>query len=116
MQTWALLKNGQIQEEKHFSEEDIETNGKAYVLECFLDDENEEYLTDKGEWTDDGFVWFIGEDDYAVQKLRREPVHSFSVSGYEAIERTVTPANKSSGRVYLPNAWIGKRVMIVRLE
>lgn len=42
--------------------------------------------------------------------------HDFSISGYEAIERTVTSANKSSGRIYLPNAWIGKRVMVVRLE
>lgn len=44
------------------------------------------------------------------------PVQQFAINGYEAIERTVTPANKSSGRIYLPNAWIGKRVMVVRLE
>jgi hypothetical protein len=57
-----------------------------------------------------GLVWLL----YA--EFTREHVQLFSISGYEAIERTVTPANKSSGRVYLPNAWIGKRVMIVRLE
>lgn len=58
----------------------------------------------------DGLSWLL----YA--EFVRGPTHIFSISGYEALERTVTPANKSAGRVYLPVSWIGKRVMVVRLE
>ncbi len=36
----------------------------------------------------------------------------FEVFGEEMVEKTVTQSNKS-GRVYLPQDWIGKRVKVI---
>ena len=47
--------------------------------------------------------------------MRREAKDSFQIRGYEVIEKTVTSAG-SSGKIYLPVAWIGKRVKVVRIE
>lgn len=40
----------------------------------------------------------------------------FKVQGYEAVEKVVKPHSKTSGRVYLPFPWIGKRIIIVRKD
>lgn len=37
------------------------------------------------------------------------------VDGYEMLEKTVR-SQGTSGRVYLPVSWIGKRVKVVRIE
>ena len=39
----------------------------------------------------------------------------FHVRGYELIIKRVTDAT-TTGKVYLPKDWIGKRVKIVRME
>lgn len=36
--------------------------------------------------------------------------------GAEVIEKIVKPSGATSGRVYLPPGWIGKKVKIVRLD
>jgi putative transposon-encoded protein len=47
--------------------------------------------------------------------LRREAKDSYNIRGYEVIEKTVTSAG-TSGKIYLPVTWIGKRVKVVRIE
>jgi len=44
-----------------------------------------------------------------------DKIHEFNIKGYEAIEKTVRSGNTSS-RINLPADWIGKKVMVVRLE
>ncbi|MCK9592969.1 MAG: DUF2080 family transposase-associated protein [Methanoregula sp.] len=45
-----------------------------------------------------------------------EKTTALSVEGYEMIEKTVMPQGATSGRVYVPKAWIGKKVKIIRTE
>lgn len=42
----------------------------------------------------------------------------FQVEGYEMFRRTVIPmsSNRSTGRIYLPARYVGKRVAIVVLD
>lgn len=47
---------------------------------------------------------------------RRQDAHTFCISGYQAIEKTVTPGSQTSSRVYVPRAWEGRRVMVVLLD
>jgi hypothetical protein len=42
--------------------------------------------------------------------------HAFCVRGFEAIEKVPTAGSKTSARVYVPLSWMGKRVLIIRLE
>jgi len=39
----------------------------------------------------------------------------FNVKGYELIIKRVTNA-KTTGKIYLPKDWIGKRVKVIRME
>lgn len=39
---------------------------------------------------------------------------SFQFEGFELIEKTVKQSG-NSGRVYLPNTWIGSKVKIIRI-
>ena len=39
----------------------------------------------------------------------------FQVWGYELIIKRVTDA-KTTGKIYLPKEWIGKRVKVIRME
>lgn len=54
-------------------------------------------------------------EDALINGVRNDP-HSFTIKGYQAIEKTVTPGSQTSSRVYVPKGWEGKRVMIVLLE
>jgi putative transposon-encoded protein len=40
---------------------------------------------------------------------------TISLKGYDSIDRTVKTA-QISGRVFVPKAWIGKRVKVILLE
>lgn len=40
---------------------------------------------------------------------------NIELNGYEALEKVVT-ASGNSGRVYVPEGWIGKRVKLILLE
>jgi len=42
--------------------------------------------------------------------------HKFEIEGFELVEKTVADDKSSSGRVYVPKSWAGKKVSIVRLE
>src|SRR2546428_12470814 len=58
------------------------------------------------------------EDAYAdggpeMARVRRES--KFEVFGQEMLEKVVAKSG-SSGRVYLPPDWIGKRVKVIRVE
>lgn len=44
-----------------------------------------------------------------------EHLISIQMEGYEVIEKEVKPSG-NSGRVYLPNDWIGGKVKIVRIS
>lgn len=42
--------------------------------------------------------------------------HEFTIKGFQAIEKVVTPGSQTSSRVYVPRAWEGRRVMVVLLD
>jgi len=44
-----------------------------------------------------------------------ESLDEYKVRGYEVMIKVVKPAG-SSGKVYLPVGWIGKRVKIIRID
>jgi len=48
-------------------------------------------------------------------RKKKEEKDLFQVWGYELIIKRVTDA-KSTGKVYLPKSWIGKRVKIIRID
>ena len=48
-------------------------------------------------------------EDETIKKMR------IDIEAYQVIEKTVKPSG-NSGRVYVPNEWIGKRVKILLLE
>lgn len=45
----------------------------------------------------------------------KSPQARFTISGEEVIEKVVKPGG-STGRVYLPLPWVGKRVKIIRIN
>lgn len=45
----------------------------------------------------------------------RDSLDEYKIEGYEVILKTVTSAG-SSGKIYLPVGWIGKRVKVVRID
>ena len=45
----------------------------------------------------------------------KTPKAKFGVFGEEMIEKEVKPAG-NSGRVYLPQDWVGKHVKIIRID
>lgn len=47
-----------------------------------------------------------------VQKVKPD---TYQIEGFEVIIKTVTDAG-SSGKLYVPVAWIGKKVKVVRIE
>jgi len=48
-------------------------------------------------------------------KKEKEKLDLFQIDGHEVIIKTVTDA-KTSGKIYLPVSWIGKKVKVVRIE
>lgn len=50
-----------------------------------------------------------------VSMARTRKESKFEVYGEEMLEKTVAKSG-SSGRVYLPPDWIGKRVKVIRVE
>jgi len=42
--------------------------------------------------------------------------HTFTITGFEAVEKTVTKGSQTSARINVPLDWEGKKVMVVRLE
>lgn len=42
--------------------------------------------------------------------------HKFEVEGFELVQKVVANDKSSSGRIYVPKSWAGKKVSIVRLE
>ena len=45
-----------------------------------------------------------------------ENIKEFKIKGIEVIEKTVADDKSSSGRIYVPKSWAGKKVSIARLE
>jgi hypothetical protein len=43
-------------------------------------------------------------------------VMEIKVEAYEVIEKTVARGTNTTGRVYLPKEWIGKRVKVFLME
>lgn len=43
-------------------------------------------------------------------------IMELKVQGYQVIEKEVAIGSKTSGRVYVPKEWIGKKVKIILLE
>jgi putative transposon-encoded protein len=44
-----------------------------------------------------------------------DSLDEYMIRGYEVILKKVTPAG-SSGKIYLPVGWVGKRVKIIRID
>jgi putative transposon-encoded protein len=44
-----------------------------------------------------------------------DSLDEYKIRGYEVILKKVTPAG-SSGKIYLPVGWVGKRVKIIRID
>ncbi len=63
----------------------------------------------KGLWPG-SVTWPLGE---TVARAKREA--RFEVYGEEMLEKVVAKSG-SSGRVYLPPDWIGKRVKVIRVD
>lgn len=55
------------------------------------------------------------EDEPDTDKTATDTLVSIQLEGYEVMEKEVKQSG-NSGRVYLPNAWVGTRVKIIRLE
>ena len=47
--------------------------------------------------------------------MQKGPLN-FEINGYEAREFIVRSGNNSSARLNVPLAWLGKKVMVIRLE
>jgi len=52
--------------------------------------------------------------DKPSASLTSSPIE-FHMTGYEIVQKKVKPAG-TSGRIYVPNSWVGKLVKVVRLE
>ncbi|MCD6461904.1 MAG: DUF2080 family transposase-associated protein [Thermoplasmata archaeon] len=50
-----------------------------------------------------------------MARKRKVEKDVFQVWGYELIIKRVTDA-KTTGKVYLPKDWIGKRVKVIRMD
>ena len=44
------------------------------------------------------------------------PKMTITLDSYGVIDKVVKPLSKSSGRVYVPSEWIGKKVRVVLIE
>jgi hypothetical protein len=50
-----------------------------------------------------------------MDRKKKDEKDLFQVWGYEMIIKRVTDA-KTTGKVYLPKEWIGKRVKVIRMD
>jgi hypothetical protein len=50
-----------------------------------------------------------------INVTREDSLDEYRIRGYEVILKRVTPAG-SSGKIYLPVGWIGKRVKVIRID
>ena len=44
------------------------------------------------------------------------PLHKFTLHGYEALEKIVRTGDESAARVNVPTYWVGKKVVVIRIE
>ena len=40
----------------------------------------------------------------------------YTISGFDKLEKTVSPGNATSGRIFLPKSWEGSRVSVIRMD
>lgn len=67
------------------------------------------------ELDEEGYIK-TGEPLYAVVRDPEPLYHEFRIVGIEAREFTVRSGSQTSARINVPAEWIGKKVMLVRLE
>ena len=67
---WELRKNGQVIATEEQSGEDMEMNGRGYMLDAIIPDEHAD-AAQEGEWDEEGFNYSIGEDFYVVTYYRK---------------------------------------------
>jgi hypothetical protein len=67
------------------------------------------------ELDEEGYIK-TGEPLYAVVHDPEPLYHEFRIVGIEAREFTVRSGSQTSARINVPAEWIGKKVMLVRLE
>ena len=67
------------------------------------------------ELDEEGYIK-TGEPLYAVVRDPEPLYHEFRIFGIEAREFTVRSGSQTSARINVPAEWIGKKVMLVRLE
>lgn len=73
---------------------------------------NEETIRELDE---EGYIK-TGDPLYAVVHDPEPLYHEFRIAGIEAREFTVRSGSQTSARINVPAEWIGKKVMLVRLE
>jgi hypothetical protein len=89
-------------------------------------------------WSDEDLAWMNREYEHRVadldpesqnygdecqriaeeildERYARSAPDLYRIQGYEVVEKTVT-ARGTSGGVYVPVSWVGKRVKIVRID
>jgi hypothetical protein len=67
------------------------------------------------ELDEEGYIK-TGDPLYAVVRGPEPLYHEFRIVGIEAREFTVRSGSQTSARINVPAEWIGKKVMLVRLE
>lgn len=69
---WELRKNigREVIAQMEQSGEDMETNGRGYMLDAIIPDEHADAAQD-GEWDEEGFNYHVGEDFYVVTYHRK---------------------------------------------
>jgi hypothetical protein len=102
-----------------FCEKDgIEVWGESIDGELLVyDADNGFYLLPLNRWIKEVRDTYGEEADEILEEMGiygEVSLHEFRIYGIEAKEKTATPANSTSNRVYVPKDWT--RVMVVRLE
>ncbi len=57
----------------------------------------------------------MAEERREFKKKDTNTLVSIQLEGYEVIEKIVKSSG-NSGRIYLPNAWVGSKVKVIRIS
>lgn len=80
-----------------------------------LNQEIRDTLNEADEKPDQNFKIAITPEDIA-SVLELYAPHTFTIRGHAAVRKTVKSGSSTTGRVYVPNAWGGREVMVILLD
>jgi len=93
----------------------VSEEGEVLLYDAF----NGFFLLSKHKWIQEIRNQFDEEADIILSEMGMldKPIyHDFTIYGFEGREFTVRSGSNTSARINVPLEWIGKRVMVVRLE